>query len=73
MTRNYSVAEVAARFRRDPRTIRDWINKGCPTAGGQKVKLGAGRFGKSWEVSSEDLEIFELRVRRRPGSADIEL
>lgn len=64
----YNIVEIAAIFRRDPHTIRDWINHGCPTPEG-RVKLMAAKLGKSWTVKDEWLATFELRVRpdlRRP-------
>lgn len=65
--RYLKVDEVAARFRRSSRTIRDWINTGCPTPNGL-VRLEAVKLGKSWEIHPEKLAIFEIRVRpgRRP-------
>lgn len=48
----YNIVEIAAIFRRDPHTIRDWINHGCPTPEG-RVKLMAAKLGKSWTVKDE--------------------
>lgn len=42
----YTVKEVAKKFRKHPRTIRDWITRGCP-ASGTRVKLPATKLGKS--------------------------
>ncbi|WP_306752388.1 helix-turn-helix domain-containing protein [Paracoccus actinidiae] len=67
----YTIAEVAELFRRDPHTIRDWINHGCPTPHG-RVKLQAAKLGKSWTVKDEWLLVFELRVRPQ-GAPDLEL
>jgi excisionase family DNA binding protein len=41
------VREVARRFDVTEETIRDWINSG---------KLSAIKLGRSWRVSSEDVE-----------------
>ncbi|MEI4233432.1 helix-turn-helix domain-containing protein [Roseovarius sp. D22-M7] len=69
----YSVAEVARKFRRHPRTIRDWILKGCPTPGGS-VKLPATKLGKEWCVTEEQLALFEVRARSSScGRPDLDL
>ncbi|WP_299902232.1 helix-turn-helix domain-containing protein [uncultured Ruegeria sp.] len=68
----YSVNEIADIFRRDPHTIRDWINHGCPTPHGV-IRLQAAKLGKSWTIKDEWLAIFELRVRPDQGRPDLEL
>ncbi|MGP6089210.1 helix-turn-helix domain-containing protein [Antarctobacter jejuensis] len=68
----YTANEVAEIFKRDPHTIRDWINHGCPTPHGP-VKLQAAKLGKSWTIKDEWLAVFELRVRPDPGRPDLEL
>tara|TARA_R100000655_G_scaffold44641_1_gene81310 strand:+ start:671 stop:898 length:228 start_codon:yes stop_codon:yes gene_type:complete len=68
----YTVKEIAEMFSRDPHTIRDWINDGCPTPVG-RVRLMAVKLGKSWTVKDEWLAVFELRVRPDTGRPDLEL
>jgi hypothetical protein len=68
----YSAKKLGEIFERDPHTIRDWINKGCPTPDGP-VKLQAVKLGKSWQVKDEWLAVFELRVRPDTGRPDLEL
>lgn len=58
----YSVADIAVRFGRSPRTIRDWIAHGCATPNG-RIALPAIRAGKKLTIQSEDLELFEARLR----------
>mgnify|MGYP003139051287 CR=1 FL=1 len=60
----YIANEVAEIFNRDPHTIRDWINHGCPTPEGL-VRLQAAKLGKSWTI--------ELRVRPDPVRPNLEL
>ncbi len=62
----YTVAEVAGVFRRSPRTVRDWIAKGCPTPRGV-VKLEAAKLGREWTIREDWLALFEHRVRPRAG------
>jgi hypothetical protein len=61
-----TVEDVATRHRRSPRTVRDWITHGCVTPNG-RIRLRAVRAGKRYSIESEDLEIFEARLRH--GSA----
>lgn len=68
----YTANEVAEIFNRDPHTIRDWINHGCPTPHGP-VKIQAVKLGKSWTIKDEWLAVFELRVRPDPGRPDLDL
>jgi hypothetical protein len=68
----YTANEVAKIFNRDPHTIRDWINHGCPTPHGP-VKLQAAKLGKSWTIKDEWLAVFELRVRPHGVRPDLEL
>jgi hypothetical protein len=69
----YSTAEVGKKLRRHPRTIRDWIRKGCPTPGGP-VKLPATKLGKEWCVTEEQLALFEVRARSSVcGRPDLDL
>ncbi len=72
LPRFYTVKEVALRFRCHPRTIRDWINHGCP-ANGRLVKLPAGRLGKKWQVREDWLVLFEHRVRPQGGRPDLDV
>jgi hypothetical protein len=62
--RLYDTRELAARYRRSPRTIRDWIERGCPTPDG-RVRLPAMRLGRAWVVREEDRMLFEHRIRPR--------
>jgi hypothetical protein len=67
-TRQYlTVKDVAARHKRSPRTIRDWIKNGCVTPTG-RIQLEAVRAGKQHSIDSEDLEIFEARLRHQGSS-----
>jgi hypothetical protein len=68
----YTVKEIAGIFERDPHTIRDWINDGCPTPDGP-VKLMAAKLGKSWTVKDEWLAAFEMRVRPDDVRPDLDL
>ena len=68
----YTANEVAEIFKRDPHTIRDWINHGCPTPHGL-VKLPAAKLGKVWTIKDEWLAVFELRVRPEPGRPELDL
>jgi hypothetical protein len=61
-----TVEDVAARHRRSPRTVRDWITNGCVTPRG-RIWPEAIRAGKKYSIDSEDLEIFVARLR--PGRA----
>lgn len=63
--------EVAKRLRRHPRTIRDWIVKGCPTERG-RVFLDATKAGKGWLVHPDWLALFEHRIRPLPRT-DLDL
>ena len=62
--KNYSVREIADFFKRQPRTIRDWIATGCVTPGGP-VRLEAVRTGRWWSVSEEELVLFRHRLARQ--------
>jgi len=68
----YTIKQIAETFDRDPHTIRDWINHGCPTPDG-RVKLMATKLGKSWSVKDEWFAAFELRVRPDQGRPDLQL
>lgn len=68
----YTANEVAEIFKRDPHTIRDWINHGCPTPHGV-VKLQAAKLGKAWTIKDEWLAVFELRVRPESGRPELDL
>jgi hypothetical protein len=57
-----TVEDVAARHRRSPRTVRDWITRGCVTPHG-RIRLPAVRAGKKYSIEAEDLEVFEARLR----------
>lgn len=63
-----SVAEVASRHGRSPRTIRDWIAHGCATPTG-RIALPAIRAGKKLTIEIDDLELFEARLRRASSRA----
>ena len=60
---HFTVKEVAQKMRRSPRTIRDWINVGCPVPERGDVKLEAIRIGRRWLVSSDALALFAHRIR----------
>lgn len=68
----HTIDSVARRFGRSPRTIRDWIDKGCVTPRG-RVRLQAARVGRRWLVRTEWLEVFEARVMRPFERPDAEL
>lgn len=70
--RYHSVAGVATRFGRSPRTIRDWIATGCVTPSG-RIRLPAIRAGKALMIDDEDLELFELRLRRATARPSLDL
>ena len=60
--RYLTVDDVALVLRKHPRTIRDWILKGCITERG-RIRLDATKLGKSWLIHPEWLELFEHRIR----------
>ncbi len=68
----YTASEIAEIYRRDPHTIRDWINHGCPTPNGP-IKLQAIKLGKSWTIKDEWLAVFELKCRPDSGRPDLNL
>lgn len=72
LPRFFDTVELAGRFRCHPRTIRDWINHGCPT-GERRVKLPAVRLGKKWQVREDWLVLFEHRVRPQGGRPELDL
>lgn len=66
-----TIEDVAKILRKHPRTIRDWVAKGCATERG-RIHLDATKVGKSWLIHPEWLELFEHRIR--PGRrADLDL
>ncbi|TMV14589.1 helix-turn-helix domain-containing protein [Arenibacterium halophilum] len=68
----HTVAEVAEKLRRHPRTIRDWIVDGCKTERGH-VRLEATKVGKSWLIHADWLALFEHRIRPvRRADLDLE-
>lgn len=67
-----TVEDVAERHRRSPRTVRDWITRGCVTPGG-RIRLAALRAGKKYSIDSEDLEIFEARLRHASARPELDL
>ena len=68
-----TIAEVGLKLRRHPRTIRDYIAKGCTTSRGH-VHLDATKVGKSWLIHPEWLELFEHRIRPvRRADLDLDL
>ncbi|MFU8866154.1 MAG: helix-turn-helix domain-containing protein [Rhodobacterales bacterium] len=70
--RYLTVDDVARVLRKHPRTIRDWIVKGCVTERGL-IHLDATKVGKSWLVHPEWLELFEHRIRpSRRADLDLE-
>ncbi len=70
--RYLTTEEVAQRLRRNSRTIRDWIVKGCSTERG-RVYLEATKAGKSWLVHPDWLALFEHRIRPvRRADLDVE-
>lgn len=72
MLEYHNIDAVAARFGRNPRTIRDWINHGCKTPGG-RIRLQATKLGKSWIVKKEWLEFFEFQIKPQMGPLDLKL
>lgn len=54
--------DVGRKMRRHPRTIRDWIRKGCATDRG-RIFLEGTRAGKSWLIHPDWLALFEHRIR----------
>lgn len=68
----HTIEAIAARFQRNPRTIRDWINHGCKTSDGT-IRLQAVKLGKSWVVKTEWLEFFEFQIRPRPTLEGLDL
>jgi hypothetical protein len=67
-----TVEDVAARDRRSPRTVRDWITNGCVTPAG-RIQLEAIRAGKKYSIESEDLEVFEARLRHGSSRPPLDL
>lgn len=68
----YSTKEVARRLGKSPRTVRDWIANGCPTPRG-RVVLPAIQAGKSLLIDRDELDVFEVRIRRAGGRQDLYL
>ena len=69
----YTAQELGKILKRDPHTVRDWINHGCPT-GDKRVKLPARKLGRSWFVTEEDLAVFLVRARSSShGRPDLDL
>lgn len=69
----YTAKELGKILSRDPHTVRDWINHGCPT-GDKRVKLPARKLGRSWFVTEEDLGVFLMRARSSSsGRPDLDL
>lgn len=68
----YETDDLAARYRCDVRTIRDWIMHGCPTSSG-RVKLPAVKLGRKWQVREDWLLLFEHRVRPPNGRPDLDV
>lgn len=68
----YSIEVIAARFQRNPRTIRDWITRGCKTPDGT-IQLQAAKLGKSWVVKREWLEFFEFQIKPLRTAKDLDL
>ncbi len=68
----HPVKEVAKIYHRHPRTIRDWINKGCPIKSGERIKLDAVKAGKSWLVPADALVLFDHRIRPDDGRPDLD-
>jgi transposase len=67
-----TVEDVAKRHKRSPRTIREWITKGCVTPSG-RIWLEAVRAGKKYSIDGEDLEIFEARLRHGSSRPPLDL
>ena len=64
--------EVATRLRKHPRTIRDYIIKGCMTPRG-RVYLDGSKIGKPWLIHPDWLALFEHRIRPvRRSDLDLE-
>lgn len=64
--------DVGRKMRRHPRTIRDWITKGCVTGRG-RIFLEGTKAGKSWLIHPDWLALFEHRIRPvRRADLDLE-
>ena len=66
--KEYSIRDLEILRGRKPRTIRDWIQKGCLTPGGP-VRLEAVKTGRWWSVSEEDLVLFRHRRAQKSAAA----
>lgn len=63
--------EIAVRYGKSARTIRDWITHGCPS-GGSVIHLPAMKAGKGWLISEHDLEFFDLRLKQASPRLELE-
>lgn len=63
--------EVAARYGKSARTIRDWIIRGC-RCGASVIHLSAMKAGKGWLISENDLELFDLRLKQATTRLELE-
>jgi hypothetical protein len=68
----HSIQDVAKIYHRHPRTIRDWITKGCLIESGERIKLGAVKPGRGWLVPAEALVLFDHRIRPDDGRPDLD-
>lgn len=72
MAEYHNIDAIADRFQRNPRTVRDWITRGCKTPDGT-IRLQAAKLGKSWVVKKEWLDFFEFQIKPRPILEDMDL
>lgn len=72
MAEYHNIDAIADRFQRNPRTVRDWITRGCKTPDGT-IRLQAAKLGKSWVVKKEWLDFFEFQIKPRPVPEELDL
>lgn len=68
----HTTAEAAAHLRCSARTVRDWINHGCPTDDGVERLNGFKRGRKTLLIPDEELWDFEARIRPTGGRPDLD-
>ncbi len=66
--KDYRTRDLEILLGRKSRTIRDWIQTGCPTPGGP-VRLEAVKIGRWWSVSEEALVLFRHRCAQASAAA----
>jgi len=50
--------------------VTRWILRGCPSLGGERVKLAASRVGSRWLIAPSDLEAFFAALASTRAGAD---